>query len=229
MTDALSRQYAEFYRARAGEALYPVEFVVRAFLGRYPRLTRPVPDYRGKTALDLGCGDGRNMPLLSNLGMTVHGVEIAQEICDATRDRLGRLGVTAELRVGRNHQIPYEDGSFDYVLASHACYYVDPGTTFDDNIQEIARVTRQGGVFVFSAPMESTYILRGSDDAGDGHRIIRNDPYGVRNGVIMKAFASPDAIEQALAPRFGGAAIGSCRNDFWGIDERVWIVVCERR
>jgi len=41
--------------------------------------------------------------------------------------------------VGRKDSIPYEDAFFDHVLACHACYYVDPGPSFADNIAEIAR------------------------------------------------------------------------------------------
>jgi len=114
------------------------------------------------------------------------------------------------------------------VLACHSCYYVDEGTRFDDNVREIARVIRPGGRFVFSAPIGTSYILRGARDLGDGHMQITADPYGVRNGSVLKKFDTEDEIQRALGPRFDDFCIGSCRNDFWGIDEHVWIVVCRR-
>ena len=117
---------------------------------------------------------------------------------------------------------------FDHVLACHSCYYVDEGTRFDDNVREIARVIRPGGRFVFSAPIGTSYILRGARDLGDGHMQITADPYGVRNGSVLKKFDTEDEIQRALGPRFDDFCIGSCRNDFWGIDEHVWIVVCRR-
>ena len=141
MARDLETHYAEFYRSRDPEHVYPVEFVVRAFLGRYPRLPAAGRSYAGQRVLDLGCGDGRNMPLLADLGLEVHGVEIAEEICARTVARLARLGVTVDARVGRNHALPFEDRFFDHVLACHSCYYVDEGTRFDDNVREIARVT----------------------------------------------------------------------------------------
>src|SRR3954470_1947566 len=140
MNDPLSGQYGEFYRRRDAVHVYPVEFVVRAFLGNYPRHRTDTSSYPGQRILDIGFGDGRNMPLLRNLGMRVFGVEISQEICDLTSVRMQRLGVEVELKVGRNSSLPYEDGMFDRVLACHACYYVDPGTRFGDNVREIARV-----------------------------------------------------------------------------------------
>ena len=220
--------YDAFYRNRDPEHLYPVEFVVRAFLGSYPRLKPEASRYRGKRVLDQGFGDGRNVPLLHNLGMIVYGVEISHEICRETRESLLRLGFDFEARTGRNCSIPFDASFFDVVLACHACYYVDEGTRFSDNISEIARVLKPGGRFVFSAPMASSYIMKGAEDLGGGHMRIAEDPYGLRNGSILKKFDTRADIEAALSPFFEDAAIGTCRNDFWGIEEHVWTVVCRR-
>jgi SAM-dependent methyltransferase len=228
VSNDLARSYDEFYRSRDPQYVYPAEFVVRAFLGRYPRHAPPDEGYARRRVLDLGFGDGRNMPLLANLGMDVHGVEMSEDICARGRARLARLGVAAELRVGRNHAVPYADGFFDYVLACHSCYYVEPGTRFNDNVREVARVLRPGGRFVFSAPIGSSYILRGACDVGGGHMRITADPYQIRNGSVLKKFDSEADLEQALVPYFHDLRIGSCRNDFWGIDEHVWIVVARR-
>jgi SAM-dependent methyltransferase len=221
-------KYDDFYRARNPEHVYPVEFVVRAFLGNYPRHKTDKASYPGRRVLDLGFGDGRNMPLLHNLGMKVFGVEISQEICDLTEKRMNGLGIEVDLKVGRNHNIPYADDFFDTVLACHACYYVDPGTRFGDNLREIARVLRPGGSFVFSAPIGTSYIMRGATDLGDGHMEIANDPYAVRNGYVLKQFDTETEIRVALSPAFTDFEVGSCRNDFWGIDEHVWAVVCRK-
>lgn len=227
-TKSIQKNYGDFYRQRSGHYVYPVEFVVRAFLGNYPRHKPDRSTYVGKRVLDLGFGDGRNMPLLRNLGMEVHGVEISPEICALTLARMERLGVAVTAQVGRNIGIPYQDAFFDVVLACHACYYVEAGSRFDDNLREIARVLKPGGSFIFSAPMASSYILNGAEDLGDGHMRIVNDPYGVRNGSVLKKFDTEDEIHATLAPAFENFAVGSCRNDFWGIEEHVWIVVCRK-
>jgi hypothetical protein len=89
-------------------------------------------------------------------------------------------------------------------------------------------VLKPGGLFIFSAPMSTSYILSGASDLGEAHMKIVNDPLGVRNGSILKKFDQESDIKRALSPTFEDFAIGSCRNDFWGIEEHVWIVVCHR-
>lgn len=229
MSEELEKNYDRFYDERKSGHVYPVEFVVRAYLGTYPRLKRDRSGDKGGKILDLGFGDGRNMPLLANLGFSVCGVEISERICELARARMKSMGVEIDARVGRNCSIPFPDAEFDHLLACHACYYIDPGTTFSDNTDEIARVLKPGGRFVFSVPIGSSYIFAGARDLGDGHMEIANDPYGVRNGYVLKKFDSGDEIAEALSRDFTDFSIGSCRNDFWGIEEHVWTVVCHRR
>jgi len=228
MSDGLKDKYDSFYRSRNPSNVYPVEFVVRAFLGTYPLLKADRKAWQGKTILDLGFGDGRNIPLLHDLGMRVCGVEISQEICGLAGDRLSAMGIDAILRVGRNDKIPFPDHYFDAVLACHACYYVDAGSCFSDNVREIARVLKPGGRLVFSAPIGTSYIFSGAKHIGGGHMEIADDPYGVRNGCILRKFDDETELRATLTPLFESFAIGSCRNDFWGIREHVWIVVCQR-
>lgn len=228
MTDSLESKYDSFYRKRNPSNVYPVEFVVRAFLGTYPLLKADRGAWQGKTVLDLGFGDARNIPLLHDLGMRVCGVEISQEICGLAGDRLSAMGIDAILRVGRNNGIPFPDAHFDAVLACHACYYVDAGSSFSDNVREIARVLKPRGRFIFSAPAATSYIFKGAKDLGGGHMEIAHDPYGVRNGYVLKKFDDEPELRAAFTPLFESFAIGSCRNDFWGIQEHVWIVVCQK-
>ena len=93
----IEAEYDAFYRKRAAEKVYPVEFVVRAFLGTYPRLKIDAETLHGRKVLDLGFGDGRNVPLLSDLGLDVHGVEITEEICRRATMRMKKLGIRSRL------------------------------------------------------------------------------------------------------------------------------------
>jgi len=219
----------QFYQQRNSDYVYPVEFVVRALMGNYPLLKLDKSKFPGSKILDLGFGDGRNMPLLFNLGFDVHGIEISDEINDLACKRLERLGVTAQLKTGRSACIPYEEGYFDFVLACHSCYYIDPGTTFDTVLDEVRRVLVPRGVFICSLPMHDTYILQDAERLGDGYYRITNDPYGYRKDTVFRAFSSREEVESEFQSRFDDICVGFCDDDFFGVRQKVWTVVCKSR
>ncbi len=226
---AIKEHYADFYSERNPEKVYPVEFVVRTLLGTYPNLKLNRSLFSGAKILDLGFGDGRNMPLLHDLGFEVCGVEISDEICRLTQSRMETLGVPVQLETGSNSHIPFSDEAFDFILACHACYYVSPGESFTDNLREIARVLRAGGRFIFSLAKTDSYVLNDAVPLGSGHYRITRDPYGLRNGGVFRAFASRQEIVDELGSCFSDFALGLCENDFYGTYEKVWIGTCLKK
>jgi ubiquinone/menaquinone biosynthesis C-methylase UbiE len=220
--------YSQRYRSDKRKTVYPVEFVVRAFLGTYPGLDMPKGSYAGRRVLDLGFGDGRNMSFLSDLRMKVHGVETSESINRCVASRLQKLGVKAILKVGTNAQIPFKDKYFPFVLSCHSGYYVEKKHTFDTNLAEIARVIEPDGFWVASLPMMDTYILKGAKKLTGGHFEIQKDPYGLRKGVIFRAFGSAAEVKKELRPFFHDIQVGFCDDDYWGIRQKLWIVVCRR-
>jgi len=222
-TDPIRKQYGALYSRKNPDRVYPVEFVVRTMLGTYPRLHIDRGTYPGSRILDLGFGDGRNIPLLADLGFEVCGVEISDEICRLTRERMKRLGYEADLRTGSNSHIPFPDAAFDFVLACHACYYVAEGETFSDNLREIVRILRPGGRFIFSLAKSDSYIFDEADQLLEGHYRVAHDPCGVREGTILRAFTTRDEVEETIGRWFDDLCLGVCENDFYGIYEKVWI------
>ncbi len=221
--------YSSYYRTKSIPKVYPTEFVIRSFLGKYPRLAVPREELANKKILDLGFGDGRNMGFLNDLGMQVHGVEVTDTICQHIMQHMKAQGIQVEAKAGRNAQIPYADGYFDHILACNSCYYIDEGQRYSDNLAEIARVIKPNGLFVHSLPMATTFIMDNAIDEGDGHMRITQDPYGVRVGAMLKKFDSEPEIIAALDPWFTDIQIGSCRDDYWGSLVHLWFVVCRRR
>jgi SAM-dependent methyltransferase len=226
---AIKEHYVDFYSEKNPGKVYPVEFVVRTLLGTYPNLKLDRTTYQGARILDLGFGDGRNMPLLHDLGFEVCGVEISEQICRLTQSRMEMLGVPVRLKTGSNSHIPFADEAFDFILACHACYYVSPGESFAENLREITRVLRVGGRFIFSLAKTDTYVLNDAEPLGNGHYRITHDPRGLRVGGVFRAFASRQEIVDELGAYFDDFALGLCENDFYGTYEKVWIGTCLRK
>lgn len=220
--------YERFYAARTATKLYPTEFVVRTFLARYPQLgfVKPAP---GARILDVAFGDGRNTGFLCEQGFSVAGIEITQGIVDQTSARMRNNGYEVDLRVGRNSAIPFEDKAFDAILACACCYYCDEGQSMQDNLAEYARVLKPGGWLVASVADSASYIFNGAEALPDGSFRIANDHYGNRIGYRLHGFSSRDALERYFSTQFESFSIGRSDNDYFGIDEKLFWVVCRKK
>jgi SAM-dependent methyltransferase len=90
--------------------------------------------------LDVGCGTGEMAErIVQELGAEVVALDASQRMVELTKAR----GLDA--RLGDIQELPFEDGSFDCVLAGWVIYHVPNRTRA---ITECARVLRAGGRFV---------------------------------------------------------------------------------
>ena len=224
----LDNAYTRRYRNAGSGILRPNEWVVRAFLGTYPQHRLDPSRYKGASILDLGFGDGRNTEFLCDLGFEVSGTEITPEICEIAHRRLAQLGKRVELSVGRNNNLPYADETFDYLLASHSCFYLDGDDDFAVNLEEIVRVMRSDAVFVGTVPMTTNQYFAESVDLGSGIRLIKKDALGLREGARLMSFNSEQDVEDHFAKHFDEVRIGKWKNTFWGIREHMFLVVALR-
>lgn len=224
----INNSYEQFYAKRSALRVYPTEFVVRTFLANYPGLNFRKPE-AGERVLDIGFGDGRNTVFLCDQGYAVSGVEITEGIVRQTSERLAKLGYSPDLRVGRNSSMPFEDACFDYMLACHCCYYCDEGETFDVNMKEYARVMKPGAWLVASVASRDSYIFQDAISLEDGTLRVQADPYGNRNGYRLQAFSGTEEIETFLSTWFYAFSFGLADNDYFGVSERLYWVVCRKR
>jgi SAM-dependent methyltransferase len=130
--------------------------------------------------------------------------------------------------VGRNSSIPFVDGEFDYIMACHCCYYCDEGQTLFDNLKEYSRVLKKDGFLVASVANKASYIFDDAQELPDGSMLVMKDPYNNRNGYRLHAFSATPNIEQYFSPLFKNFSFGSADNDYYGISERVFWVVCQK-
>lgn len=103
----------------------------------------------GMSVLDLGVGGGRTTPYLAGLASRYVGVDYAEEMVRACRNKFPGLEFVqadaADLSV-------FDDYSFDVVvMAFNALDYVVPDSNRLRCLAEVRRVLRRDGVFLFSS------------------------------------------------------------------------------
>ena len=152
---------------------------------------------------------------------------ITETIVEKTRRNLKNIGVGATIEVGSNHGLPFENNYFDYLLSWNSCYYLGNETSFDPVVHEFSHVLKPEGTLVMSIPKSSCFIYEGSDEHRPGYRIIRNDPYEVRNGFVLRMFSSTDKIVQIFSSRFGEFNFGSTEGDCFGLAYDWHFVICQ--
>lgn len=113
-----------------------------------------------QTVLEVGCGDGSFSVMLRDfLGVDVRAMDVTPSMVE----RAAARGI--DVQVADVQHLPFEDNSFDVVVANWMLYHVPD---LDRGLQEIKRVLKPGGAIIAStlAPdtLREVWELVGGDE-----------------------------------------------------------------
>jgi SAM-dependent methyltransferase len=152
---------AAFYDGPGWRRFRPCELAFLALQGGQKRARMPIlrhlPDLRSARILEVGIGDGDNLPWLPTT-WEIHGVDIARTRLEACLRRFPKMA--GRLAWAEGEALPYRDATFDACLSVGGFnYYGDHAAA----LGEMRRVTRPGGTIVVAD--EATWLQR----CGIGH------------------------------------------------------------
>jgi len=95
----------------------------------------------GQVVLDIGCGVGTFLRLVSDRGARAYGLDASEALIGLARTRLPDAG----LRVGEMEALPYEDASFDLVTGFNSFFFANDIVA---SLREAGRVAKPGAPVV---------------------------------------------------------------------------------
>ncbi len=137
---------APLYTTHAGE--YEKAILNNIYNAHYerPTMLSMLPDLKGKSVLDLGCGPGVYAEFFVDSGAEVTAYDLSPQMIDILNDKFGSVVKCncADISYG----IPSEkDLSFDIVVSSLAIHYIEDLSFL---FRDVARVLKNDGYFCFS-------------------------------------------------------------------------------
>jgi SAM-dependent methyltransferase len=121
-----------------------------------PTMIRALGLPRGGRVLEVGCGRGIALPVLTQrlAPELLVGVDIDPTLVELAKRRVKDTGIGAYVLHEDVRALPFESGTFDVVIDFGTCYHVSGGTRgAGDALREIARVLCVGGLFVHETPV----------------------------------------------------------------------------
>lgn len=117
-----------------------IETTAEAFVGRLN--IQP-----GMMVLDVACGSGNLAILAAQKGADVTGIDIADNLVEAAKQRAEKLGLDIKFEQGDAEAMPYADGEFDLVMTMYGAMFAPrPEVT----ASELVRVTKRGGTIAMA-------------------------------------------------------------------------------
>ena len=113
-------------------------------------------DPRGKTALEVGCGGGLFTEEIARMGFATTGIDPSEGSLVTARGHAKQSGLDIRYEQGTGEALPGANASFDVVFC---CDVLEHVRDLPKVIEEITRVLKPGGVFVFDT-LNRTFLSK---------------------------------------------------------------------
>jgi ubiquinone/menaquinone biosynthesis C-methylase UbiE len=147
----------------------------------------------GERILDLATGTGWTSRVVARRGAIVTGVDIAEDLIAAARERAAAEVLPIDYRIGDAEALPFEDASFDAVISTVGIMFA---TRPDAAAKELARVCRPGGRIAITTWLQDGNVFKMFQV------MKRYMPPPPSHATSPFDWGNPDRIRQLLARSF---------------------------
>lgn len=149
----------------------------------------------GMRLLDVGCGTGHHLASLRARGFAVAGVDGSEEML--IHARANNPG--AEIKHSDVERLPFQSGSFDYVICIEVLRYLP---SLERCVHEIARVLKPGGVCLATAApvfnLNGYFLINRLATAMPVGNLVRLKQFFTTSGQLRHEFRAAGFAEPAV-------------------------------
>lgn len=190
--DKMAKAYEEF---TSGENSY-------SYMIEWPCIQKMLPDLRGKSIMDLGCGTGRfTFWLEAKMPSKIMGIDLSEDMLRLARAKAKKLGSKAKFFKGDISK-RFPDEKFDFIFSSTVSHYIENLNDLFSNIYEMLNPEGLCIISVMNPVYTAQYPIR------NGKALPSEDDWHIRyldkreRGYIQPWIEYNDEIENFLSTSF---------------------------
>jgi ubiquinone/menaquinone biosynthesis C-methylase UbiE len=166
--------------------IYPDENLVRMLSQTKQETSNIINEH----AIDIGCGSGRHLKLMSELGFTsLIGIDMAYNALDLCRQHYN-----LPLAQCLNHQIPFKDNTFKTAVCWGGLHYTNK-ENFMLQLKEIYRIISPGGYLIGTLRTVHDTVLKNGKNLGNNTWVT--DLADIENSTI--SLYSEEELQKVLS------------------------------
>jgi O-antigen biosynthesis protein len=148
---------------------------------------------RGKSVLDVACGEGYGSTILSQVAANVVGVDISAQAIDHARQTYAAHSPNLTFTCASATSLPFDSGTFQVVVSFETLEHLLDQETM---LREIKRVLVKDGLLIISTPERETYRAM---DGGDNEFHVKELSKNEFTSLLYQSFKHLKIFGQRLA------------------------------
>ena len=183
---------------------WPSEVLLRTFFSSsYFRQHREISE--GMKLLDIGCLHANNLAPFQNCKLDLYGTEVNSGMVELSIEACSHIEINADIRLGTNRKLPFDDNFFDIVISLNTIHYEDNQNDLNDALSEFHRVGNDNCEYLIGSVGANHRFHRTAQRLAVNQYLLTVEDF--RKGQIMSYFDSADHMLDCLSTKFSSVEI----------------------